>query len=149
VDSWRTNLSRALITLALIALRGVRPKITQLLRQYTVSARVSRSKPIREYLTYEKTLLAASQTSVKSRNAVRFARICRLIERDMAFRESDRQARLEQLREPLAIQIGVANGRTDRPVPKVSLDDPDVGSLVDQSVSAGVTEHMRVDIESL
>jgi hypothetical protein len=28
-------------------------------------------------------LLAASQSSVKSRNAVRFARICRLIERDM------------------------------------------------------------------
>jgi hypothetical protein len=31
-------------------------------------------------------LLAASQSSVKSRNALRFARVCRLIERDMVKR---------------------------------------------------------------
>jgi hypothetical protein len=70
----------------IVALRGVRTKITQVLRQYTVRPGVSPFKPIREYLTYGRTLLAASQSSEKSRNAVRFARICRLIERDLAHR---------------------------------------------------------------
>jgi hypothetical protein len=87
VDSWRTDLSRALINSPrIVALRGVRSKITQVLQQYTVRPGVSPFKPIREYLTYGRTLLAASQSSVKSRNAVRFARICRLIERDLAHR---------------------------------------------------------------
>jgi hypothetical protein len=84
VDSWRPICHE--LCLRIVALRGVRSKITQVLRYYTVRPGVSPFKPIREYLTYGRTLLAASQSSVKSRNAVRFARISRLIERDLAHR---------------------------------------------------------------
>jgi hypothetical protein len=56
---------------------------------------------------------------------------------------------LKQFREPLAVQFGVTNCGRDRSMSEVPLDDPDVGSLVDQSVSATVPQHVRVNREIL
>jgi hypothetical protein len=49
---------------------------------------------------------------------------------------------LEQFRKPLTVQIRVPNGRSDRPMPEIPLNDPNIGSFVDESITATVPQHV-------
>ena len=53
---------------------------------------------------------------------------------------------LKQFGKPLRVQLRVTNRRRDRPMPQITLDDPDIGPFVDQSVPATVPEHMRMNL---
>ena len=82
---------------------------------------------------------SASGIVVEQSSGVRNTHFCRFA----LLRDS------KQFREPFAVQFGVTNRGRDRPVPQVPLDDPDVGSFVDQSVTATVPQHVRVNLKML
>jgi len=67
----------------------------------------------------------------------------------MAKLGAEKRVRLKQFREPLLIQRGISNRRRDGAMPEIPLNNPDIGSFIDQSVTATMPQHVWMDLKML
>src|SRR5262245_19322714 len=54
---------------------------------------------------------------------------------------------LKQFREPFSVQRGISNRRRDGAMPEIPLDDPNIGSFVNQSVTATMPQHVWMNLK--